>query len=287
MKQNEKILVYAVTGFLAVILAVAILFGKEPQRRMPELRTDTVEVPNLLEVLERRAKGSEESTGLQAAPVDAPADEPPANPGQPLVANVQLAPPSVAAMVTEKLGLSRKDRGYRIVRARPGDSLGSLVQKWCGSTDYLLEAQGINETLSVLQVGQEVILPWVDDEVVYAAFERRSQPSQPSQPSQVSQVSQPAAGAGVAEATGDAGGAAQPAVAPAVAGLPTPAVDAATRPGARQHKVAAGESLWKIAEREVGRKQAPGFIEKIRALNPNLDVDRIRQGQTIQLPAKD
>ncbi len=278
MKQNEKILVYAVTGFLAVILAVAILFGKEPQRRMPELRTDTVEVPNLLEVLERRAKGSEEPTGLQAAPVDAPADEPPANPGQPLVANVQLAPPSVAAMVTEKLGLSRKDRGYRIVRARPGDSLGSLVQKWCGSTDYLLEAQGINETLSVLQVGQEVILPWVDDEVVYAAFERRSQPSQPSQP---------AAGAGVAEAAGDAGAAAQPAVASAVAGLPTPTVDAAARLGARQHKVAAGESLWKIAEREVGRKHAPGYIEKIRALNPNLDADRIRQGQTIQLPAKD
>ncbi len=278
MKQNEKILVYAVTGFLAVILAVAILFGKEPQRRLPELRTDTVEVPNLLEVLERRAKGSEESSGLQAAPVDVPADEPPANSGQPLVANVQLAPPSVAAMVTEKLGLSRKDRGYRIVRARPGDSLGSLVQKWCGSTDYLLEAQGINETLSVLQVGQEVILPWVDDEVVYAAFERRSQPSQPAQP---------AVGAGVAEAAGDAGGAVQPAVAPAVTGLPTPTVDAAARLGARQHKVAAGESLWKIAEREVGRKHAPGYIEKIRALNPNLDADRIRQGQTIQLPAKD
>src|SRR5262245_42907699 len=32
MKQNERFLVYAVTGFLALILAVAVLFGREPVR---------------------------------------------------------------------------------------------------------------------------------------------------------------------------------------------------------------------------------------------------------------
>ena len=128
MKQNEKILVYAVTGFLAVILGVAILFGKDSTRRLPDVRTDVAETPSLEALLDRRA--------AENKAVDASAS-------------------------------------------------------------------------------------------------------------------------------------------------------GATQTGARTYKITAKDSLWKIAEREVGKAKAYAYVEKILDANPNLDAERLRLGQTITLPAKD
>ena len=42
MKQNERILVYLVTGFLAVILVVAVFFGRDGKAAMTPKSDDTV-----------------------------------------------------------------------------------------------------------------------------------------------------------------------------------------------------------------------------------------------------
>lgn len=307
MKQNEKILVYAVTGFLAVILAVAILFGKEAPSRLPDVQGDTAQGPSLEEVLNRRAGTKPEgeaakdpaatNAGETPAAGGTPAVVTPAVGGQPLAANVQLAPPTPAALVTEKIGLSRRDdsmgRPWRVVRAQKGDTLGTLVQKWCGSLDYLEEARGINETLEVLKIGSDVYLPWVEDEALLAAWDKaHPAPVVPVEASMAPRTgTEPTVGlganpnAGAVPATGSA----------AVDGVPTSVGTNTERTGAqpevvaavgKKHKVAAGESLWKIAEREVGRKGAAAYIEKILGANPGLDPDRVREGQTLTLPAK-
>lgn len=314
MKQNEKFLVYAVTGFLVVILGVAILFGNEQPRRLPEVPVAGVNggtPPSLEDMLNRRAgapavptpeagdpaksaptgtepaagvgdgHGSEAPAGVVPpvqAPIAAPSD-------QPLVANVQLQPPSAAALVTEKLGLNRVERGFRIVRARAGDSLGALVQKWCGSTgDYLEQAKGLNEELTTLRVGQEIVLPLVEDETLLAALESRGVPAT-GRPTPTPAWSLLGGDAGPVRAT-------PPATAHAslvpdfVTPTVTPTVAPAAAAGQRKYKIKAGEALWKIAEREVGRKQAPAFLGKVRELNPGLDTDRVREGQEIVLPPK-
>ncbi len=297
MKQNEKFLVYAVTGFLVVILAVAILFGKETPRRLPEGQQPgvlAVAPPSLEDMLNRRAapptadlaqaaagaadpKADPAAAAVpQPSPAGTPAAGAPVVPtiDQPLVANVQLLPPSPTAQVTEKLGLNRVERGYRIVRARAGDSLGALVQKWCGQAgDYLEQAKGLNEELTTLRVGQEIVLPLVEDEVLLAAYETRG-------------VAVPAADHRAASdapvaAIGDrsSAGSAEPVHASILGTAPVATSQ-------RKYKIKAGEALWKVAEREVGRKLAPRFLEDVRALNPGLDTDRIREGQEIVLPAK-
>lgn len=278
MKQNEKILVYAVTGFLAVILGVAILFGKDSTRSLPDVRTDVSEAQSLESLLDRKAAEQPKAEPVVEQPkTDAPS--------QPLVANVQLAPPTAAAIVTEKLGLSRMENGYRVVRANRGDTLGDLVRKWCGSLDQLPDAQGLNETLQTLRVGQDVVLPWVDDEVILAAYDKRAAASAPQLA--LAPVTTPVpSGVGIAEASASKGAAATEGVpAPVPAPVASGGTPAAT--GARTYKIVAKDSLWKIAEREVGKGKAYAYVEKILDANPNLDAERLREGQTITLPAKD
>lgn len=302
MKQNEKILVYAVTGFLAVILAVAILFGKEAPRRLPDVQGDTAQGPSLEEVLNRRAGGAAktpaELQGAEGTGAETPGPNEAAQPngtptpgvgGQPLAANVQLAPPTPAALVTEKIGLSRRDdtmgHPWRIVRAQKGDTLGTLVQKWCGSLDLLEEARGINETLDVLKIGSDVWLPWVEDEVLLAAWEK-AHPTSPVGPAEATAPGRVLLDPANATASRTDGAAAVDGVPKAAPLIDASKPDVAVAATGRKHKIAAGESLWKIAEREVGRKGATAYIEKILAANPGMDPDRIREGQTLTLPAK-
>lgn len=277
MKQNEKILVYAVTGFLAVILGVAILFGKDSTRRLPDVRTDVGEATSLEALLDRRAADTKTET-----PVATDATKPAVDPmTQPLVANVQIAPPTPAALVTEKLGLSRQENGYRIVRAARGDTLGDLVRKWCGSLDMLEDAQGLNETMQTLRVGQDVVLPWVEDDVILAAYDKRTAASAPQVA--MTPVQTPTAGVAEASASRDATANNVGAVIPAAA----PGAGQANTAAARTYKIVAKDSLWKIAEREVGKGKAYAYVEKILDANPNLDAERLREGQAITLPAKD
>ncbi len=53
----------------------------------------------------------------------------------------------------------------------------------------------------------------------------------------------------------------------------------------RLYTLERGDSLWKLAESEAGLGGAPAYIERIKALNPNItDFDRLQEGQQIKLP---
>ena len=201
MKQNERILVYAVTGFLAIILAVAVLFGRENPRPQPApgggpgVAGQSAANPagagapaSLGDIVSRKAAPGAGATPVAGGENGAVPVEPagagavpsvpgasglpaPAGPEQALVASKPLI---AADLVLQALGSSRRDRAVRFVPARAGDSLETLVRRWCGATQpYLEEAKSLNEELTVVRVGQEIAVPWIEDEVVFAAFEAR------------------------------------------------------------------------------------------------------------------
>lgn len=283
MKQNEKILVFAVTGFLVVILAVAILFGKggarqplDPAGGAAGPGGGTVSLEQMMDRMKGQLGAGR--AGENAADEDGAGESGAlladgSGAGRPLgdrslSTNATLPPPTPASLVTEKLGLNRRDHDYRFVRVRPGDTLGELVQTWCGTTDgYLDLARALNEELTVLKVGDEICLPWVDDELVLAAWEaRRAGRTAASMPRGDLAGSEPV------DAT------VRPGIESATAKVP------AASPASRKHTMQAGETLWKIGERAVGARNVPRFLEQVRALNPGLDLDRLREGQTILLP---
>jgi LysM repeat protein len=300
MKQNERLLVYAVSGFLGLILVVAVLFRPSGDDKR------AAQTPGLAQILNQEvaAKDADASKpaatpaadgGVKAADaafpgVPSPTDVAP----QPLAA---AAPkPMVAAdLVAQQLGLSRRERNVRWVRAKPNDSLDSLVRRWCGARDpYLAETKSLNEELEVLRVGQEVAVPWVDDEVLLLAIEA----SKPK----VLTADAPSAGAPAAAV---APGAAvvtnvpMPTLAPAGTVAPVssnsnsnggamgaPASGSATpTAGGTSYTVKPGDSLWRIAERTYGRKNADKMVAAIKQANPGLG-DGVRDGQKIVLPAK-
>jgi LysM repeat protein len=301
MKQNERLLVYAVSGFLGLILVIAVVL--RPGTSDPSKRT----TPGLSQILNQEVAARDATASLPpvagAAAVSAAGAKaadavfpgvpaPDAIAPQPLAANAPK--PAVAAdLVAQQLGVSRRERNVRFVRAKPNDSLDSLVRRWCGARDpYLAETRSLNEDLVVLRVGQEVAVPWVDDEVLLLAIE----------------ASKPKA---LAAAAPDAGAPAAAIVADPVANVPLPTlapagtVAAATATGSStgsstggptggaanaavgagaSYTVKAGDSLWRIAERTYGRKNADKMVAAIKQANPGLG-DNVRDGQKIVLPA--
>ncbi|MEO6596952.1 MAG: hypothetical protein ABIP94_19575, partial [Planctomycetota bacterium] len=128
MKQNERVLVYAVTGFLAVILVIAVVFGREPGGGAADAtKREGDKVPGLSQILDG---------GGPAAPSAKEAGRPASLSGLPTPGQVTPEQPLVAAtktmlaadIVAQELGPNRRDRTVRFVRARPGDSLESLVR---------------------------------------------------------------------------------------------------------------------------------------------------------------
>jgi len=304
MKQNEKILVYAVTGFLVVILMLAVLLGTGDGKRgaggsvaggNSSASTSGKDVAALsLEDLLGSPAGDRalpKGTGVHgdtdrpAADGDPVGDAGQAAADKPLLTNVQLLPPTAEAMVTEKLGLRRKVNGFCVVTAQPKDTLGTLVQKWCGKTDdYLEQAHGLNEELTTLHVGQEVTLPWVDAEVLLAAINARVDKTGPAA------VPATVGGAGDAHVAVDADATKDAAkdagkTEKKAPGAKAPESKAAA--GTRKITLKAGDTLWKIAEREVGRKAAGRFLSQVRELNPGIDPDHLREGVEIRIPASE
>lgn len=349
MKQNERILVYAVTGFLAIILAVAVLFGRDNPRLQPgaipggggtgggaagqsAANPAGAGAPvSLGDIVSRRTAagtgtgatpgaGGEGGavpvapSGDGAAPVVPGASglPAPAGPEQALVAPKPLI---AADLVLQALGASRRDRAVRFVPARAGDSLETLVRRWCGTTQpYLEEAKSLNEELTVVRVGQEVAVPWIDDEVVFAAYEAR-QPKKlvadavdqgktaaptaaAATPSNAAPANQGAPAPGVPTigsllsqkarpVTPKAGTEPAPAVAGGASGKPAGG-DAVTPPetksaGTRAYVVKSGDSLWKIAEQLYGKKNADRMVGEIKKLNAG-KVDTLHPNQKLVVP---
>lgn len=290
MKQNERLLVYAVSGFLGLILVVAVLFRPKGDDQR------AAQTPGLAQILNQEVAAKDADAGKPAAGAAAVADA--AFPGVPVPTEVAPQPlavpapkPMVAAdLVAQQLGLSRRERNVRWVRAKPNDSLDSLVRRWCGARDpYLAETKSLNEDLVVLRVGQEVAVPWVDDEVLLLAIEA-SKPKvltaeAPSAATPVTNVPMPTiAPAGTvapvsSNGTGGAMGAPLTGSATPIPGSATPTA------GGTSYTVKPGDSLWRIAERTYGRKNADKMVAAIKQANPGLG-DSVRDGQKIVLPAK-
>lgn len=291
MKQNERLLVYAVTGFLALILVVAVLFSREPDKN-PQAKKPT---QGLADILGEDTKvAADDKTAKEKAALDGnKTGLPSPNELSPSPLAASAPKPMLAAdLVAQQLGVSRRDRTVRFVRAKQNDSLDVIVRRWCGARDpYLAEAKSLNEDLVVLRVGQEVAVPWVDDEVLLAAIEA-------TKPKTL--LAQDAVAGGPNPTTGTPTNASgtQPASAPAASpsaspefrqpggnagngtsGGKTPALAAGT-----SYTVRDKDSLWKIAERTYGKKNAPRMVQAIKDANPGLG-DDLKVGQKINLPA--
>ena len=325
MKQNERLLVYAVTGFLALILLVAVVFGRAPENKSAVKTGGTVQ--ELKEVVPSIGAANVPAGNASAAPVGGVAGtgQPAGNSGlpapgqlvpeQPLVA--QAKPMVAADLVAQSLGLSRRDRNVRFVRAKSGDSLDTLVRRWCGARDpFLAEAQSLNEDLVVLRVGQEVALPWVEDEVLAAGLEQQKPKTVlvddsvdlarlAAEASARRNGGVSAAGAAGSATAGSAtvgnpigggpigggpigggpiGG--NPIAGNPIAGGPIGGglSSSAARVATTTYVVKKGDALWRIAERTYGRKNADRMVGEIKALNPGLSAESLREGQKIQLP---
>lgn len=300
MKQNERLLVYAVTGFLALILLVAVVFGRAPENKSAVKTGGTVQ--ELKEVVPSIGAANVPAGNASAAPVGGVAGtgQPAGNSGlpapgqlvpeQPLVA--QAKPMVAADLVAQSLGLSRRDRNVRFVRAKSGDSRDTLVRRWCGARDpFLAEAQSLNEDLVVLRVGQEVALPWVEDEVLAAGLEQQKPKTVlvddsvdlarlAAEASARRNGGVSAAGAAGSATVGNPIGGGPIAGGPIGGGLSSSAATVATT----TYVVKKGDALWRIAERTYGRKNADRMVGEIKALNPGLSAESLREGQKIQLP---
>ena len=316
MKQNERLLVYAVTGFLALILLVAVVFGRGADAKS-SIKSEGA-APSLTDLMPRApgqpAPGQPEQPVAGAPNAGGKTDggrgaigaglvEPallggsgvpaPSQLGTEMPLMAQVKPMVAAELVAQSLGLSRRDRNVRFVRAKSGDSLDTLVRRWCGARDpFLAEAQSLNEALSVLRVGQEVALPWVDDEVLAAAIETQrprtmlegAGTDSPSvRPDPMVRLDAPPVGAPSGNPS---------VVDPIQSGLDGVAGRAIENPRAGPTAAAAatttyvvkkGDSLWRIAERTYGRQNADRMIAQIKAANTGLG-DTLREGQKIQLP---
>lgn len=290
MKQNERFLVYAVTGFLALILAVAVLFGREPVRdaggpgeggpgTAGPVNGDASKQGSKLSGLQDILGTGQD--GKEVAKSGAGANQPKSGvptpdqvvPGHPLNSGggLLLAPDIVA----QQLGSSRRDRMVRFVRAKSGDSLDILVRRWCGARDpYLAEAKCLNEDLVVLRVGQEVAVPWIEDEVLLAAIEAQK-------PKVLSEARTTAANPLDASAAPSSARPefAEPGAQAANAGNALTSASAGS-----EYLVKQGDSLWRISERTYGRKNAERMIGEIKKANPGVD-NRLVPGQKLTMPA--
>lgn len=308
MKQNERLLVYAVTGFLAVILLIAVWFGGDASagaRQSGAGDRAAHDVRGLGDLIEDGAdggatNGGATNGGATNGPAVAPIGEAVASrDGQPPL--VAKGTAMVAAeLLAQQVGPSRREREVRWVTARAGDSLETLTVRWCGSRDFVEAAMRMNEDLRVVQIGKEVAVPWVDDEVVLEFHENRQAkklaavPFDQMQPA--SAVTNPAPAAGnrgasridslLTPATTEPeirqpGGPVATEKAPSSA---VPSGDAIVG-GMERYTVKSGDSLWRIADRKYGRNQADRMVTEIKRANPGQG-SALQPGQILLLPAK-
>ncbi len=282
MKQNERWLVYAVTGFLALILVVAVLFRGDTSAGQKKL-------PGLAEIFDKKKPDGDPSVVKNDSGAGIGVPGPGAVAPQPLNA---VPPPKAmlaADFVAQSLGPSTRQHTVRMVYVKTNDTLEGLVRRWCGldasakdETKRLVEeTKMLNEELSMLRAGQQIALPWVDDEVLRTAIEAQKPRTLVAEAGTAGSST-----TGAVPAVNTPG----PAVSPANATTPPSVLPANNEPAVRlatvggvAYTVKDGDSLWKISERHYGRKNADRMIGEIKAANPGL-TDSLRANQKIVLP---
>ena len=324
MKQNERFLVYLVMGFLALILVVAVMFSRDPAKDAGVVKSqglnqilgqeDGGKDGGKLADKESGTKGNvaldPKSDAGKRVGLPSPSE---VSPQQPLMAGGAATNQLLLAadLVAQQFGPSRRDRMARWVRAKQNDTVELLVRRWCGTRDpYLAEAMSLNEELKVLRVGQEIMVPWVEDDVLVAAIDAQKPKTLMPQD-------------GLASGAGTKGGTAVPATNDSKASGPTfampgtgtvsgttlsgttlsgttlsgnppstvdadaskrvPALNAAVA-GSTSYTTKPGDSLWRICERTYGRKNADRMIPVVKQANPGM-TDKLGSGQKIVLPA--
>ena len=181
MKQNERLLVYAVTGFLALILIVAVIFGDEQARPDEQAEPASASLSDML-------KGETSEAPVSAAPDEAQgADEGEersrsliglnAPPEAKFEDPVRIPPPSPESLVRQKLGSYVRTRNFRQVQVKVNDGWGMISQRWCGDTSFVDEIKCLNESMIDLRAGQTVLVPWIDDEVLLAGLQTEVSPA--------------------------------------------------------------------------------------------------------------
>ncbi len=283
MKQNERLLVYAVTGFLALILVIAVLFGNDPVDANAAKKQENMS-KGLNEILQPKDDPATEAEKAKAAAAKADLEN--KSNEQPLIARPVLA----SATVERTLGSSRRDRFVRFVPVKRGDAFETLVRRWCGSSGpYLKEALCLNEEVTMLREGSEVAVPWVDDEVLAAIIEAQAPRTMINRGSGVPVTGPVTIPAGVPTASN--GGNSNigtptfrmPGSASAtLAGSTAPAASPAA--AAVHYTVKPGDSLWKIAAKKYGKRHADRMIRAIKQINPGLS-DSLQIDQKLKLPA--
>lgn len=213
MKRNETILVYAVTVMLLVILLVAVVFGESKpanasnksgnEKQMAGLpgtefvdpvgkkeqadpaKTDGTEAGQKTPKAGSPAgKGTGETVDtkghnpiIDTEPVD-PKKDPINKKAGPVDLSAVVVP--AAKQIEQLLGTSTKmGAEYRKVKGRRGDTLRKIVARWCGdATTHLADVEALNETLidRTCTGKEEVVVPWVDDEVLLAAMKQPAAP---------------------------------------------------------------------------------------------------------------
>ena len=270
MKQNERLLVYAVTGFLALILVVAIFFGDTPSPAESARESGGTSLSDILNVEQEPAQSAsaqdaatKSTTGL-SGPVAATFEQP-----------LRVQAPSPATLVRQKLGAYSKERSYRRVTVKANDGWGVLAQRWLGDSSRAEDIQCLNEDTQILREGQTVLVEWVDDEVLLEGMAASETPTLLGADAPL-----PAASAGVpAPAASSLTGVLTPAVASRSDVAPAAATAALVL-----YEIQAGDSLWKIPDKRFETRQVPGMIERTKELNPGRDPGNLSIGEKIKLP---
>lgn len=303
MKQNERLLVYAVTGFLALILVIAVMFGNDPVDAASKQENTSKGLNDILQ-----PKLSEAEVAKQAeAKAKALAEQLNGSSGgggsneQPLNARPLLA----SDVVARELGPSRKERFVRWVPVKRGDAFEKLVRRWCGGTEgYLEEALRLNEETTKLTIGSQVMVPWVDDEVLAAIIEAEA--------SEAQRAPTPRTLIGNPNGSGSSRTLMNPSRGAPEAGMPRPSV---TRPGfampgrgpseaetardnssdgtvgvasvgeAMTYTVKSGDNLWSISAKRYGKGKADKMVKVILSMNPGLS-SNLKVGQEFKMPTK-
>ena len=307
MKQNERLLVYAVTGFLALILVIAVLFGGEQTNPAKQQENSAKGLSDLLEQKEPEPAPALPALALiEETEADALVKQLEASKQlvqQPLIAKPQLD----CEIVERAIGLSVKDRTVRWVTVKPGDGYERLVRRWCGDESYVEEARSLNEDKVSLVAGTKVMVPLVSDAELVRLIEARA----PRTSSVASSGRTLGNDQGImSSGTGPESDAGWPTPS---ASTPSASVDmpGRSRPSSRASRVVADEggrnpsvgrgrtastlgqiykvkpdeNLWTIAAEIYGKGSAGQKVREMKELNPGL-TDTIQIGQEIKLPAK-